>query len=434
VFSSHLGAQARTWAASLGSNRRPERGNVNDGDGAAHAAGERGQAELSPDVPQPSHQEGTLVHQLPDGAQWLLDVLAPPIENLGTGHHAGLDNLIAEATETSSDISSKNQQRNVRSALPPNASKGCIKLTLQQRTTLMQIKKFMLTCGAVLFWSGVASAEVLFSPPLVADGDRLLDCYLANVGQIKRNVTITVLDAKGKPVAGPLAVTLAPGEEKVARAEAQQLGRYCKFNVPAPKSDYRASVLVIEQGVGAISALAANWRQKMHGGAFRFRSRAIQRRRSLLSCVNDKWREGVPLIHLGQRATPLLPLIAAGVDDAIWCHHLTAGDYSAWARDAIKDEEPAAEIATVEREHGLDAQTSRARVKATIERRYTGPASVDPTSRELGAQPREPRSGMTDIGLQPTTSAQRPDAMGGEQGQTRKTGSINGCGRSMAMR
>ena len=70
--------------------------------------------------------------------------------------------------------------------------------------------------------------------------------------------TITVLDAKGKPVAGPLAVTLAPGEEKVARAGATLLGRYCKFVVPAPKSDYRGSVLVFKDGVGAISALPAN--------------------------------------------------------------------------------------------------------------------------------------------------------------------------------
>jgi hypothetical protein len=121
----------------------------------------------------------------------------------------------------------------------------------------MHRKKFACVLGAVMLWSGMAAAENLFSPPLVAESNRLLDCYLANVGPVKRNVAITVLDAKGKAVVGPLALTLAPGEEKVARAEAKLLGRYCRFPVPSQKSDYRASVLVFEPGAGAISALAA---------------------------------------------------------------------------------------------------------------------------------------------------------------------------------
>jgi hypothetical protein len=122
----------------------------------------------------------------------------------------------------------------------------------------MRLKKIATSAAAVVLWSGAAAADILFTPPLVAEGDRLLDCYLANVGQVQRKVKIAVLDAKGKAVVGPLAVTLAPGEEKVARAGAGLLGRYCKFVVPAPKSDFRASVLVFEPSVGAISALAGN--------------------------------------------------------------------------------------------------------------------------------------------------------------------------------
>ena len=122
----------------------------------------------------------------------------------------------------------------------------------------MLTKRLLASAAAVVLWSGAAAADVLFTPPLVAEGDRLLDCYLANVGQVQRKVKIAVLDAKGKAVVGPLAVTLAPGEEKVARAEAELLGRYCKFTVPSQKSEYRASVLVFQPGVGAISALSAN--------------------------------------------------------------------------------------------------------------------------------------------------------------------------------
>jgi HAD superfamily hydrolase (TIGR01484 family) len=70
--------------------------------------------------------------------------------------------------------------------------------------------------------------------------------------------------------------------------------------------------------------------------------------------------------------------IAAGVDDRTWLHHLHAGDYSAWIRDAIKDEDLAAEVAAVERDRDLDPQDSRACIKEAVDRRYTGPASEAP--------------------------------------------------------
>ena len=69
--------------------------------------------------------------------------------------------------------------------------------------------------------------------------------------------------------------------------------------------------------------------------------------------------------------------MAEGVDDATWCHHLRTGDYSAWARDAIKDDELAAEFAAVEREPDLDPRASRGRIKEAIDRLYTGPASAN---------------------------------------------------------
>ena len=77
--------------------------------------------------------------------------------------------------------------------------------------------------------------------------------------------------------------------------------------------------------------------------------------------------------------------MAEGVDDATWCHHLQAGDYSAWARDAIKDDELAAEFAAVEREFDLDPWASRGRIKEAIDRLYTGPASTGLLSRQQGA-------------------------------------------------
>ena len=66
--------------------------------------------------------------------------------------------------------------------------------------------------------------------------------------------------------------------------------------------------------------------------------------------------------------------LAAGVDDKTWLHHLRAGAYSKWFRDAIKDEELAAEAAAVERDASLSANGARARIRDIVEHRYTAPA------------------------------------------------------------
>jgi HAD superfamily hydrolase (TIGR01484 family) len=66
--------------------------------------------------------------------------------------------------------------------------------------------------------------------------------------------------------------------------------------------------------------------------------------------------------------------MAAGVDDRTWLHHLHAGEYSSWLRDAVKDHELAAEVRAIEADSSLSAQEGRRRLKAAIDRRYTAPA------------------------------------------------------------
>ncbi len=79
---------------------------------------------------------------------------------------------------------------------------------------------------------------------------------------------------------------------------------------------------------------------------------------------------------LNLRAQNLLLFVqlADGVDDATWLHHLKQGDYSRWFREAIKDEELAAEIAQIEQASAGSPEESRARIKAAIMDRYTLPA------------------------------------------------------------
>lgn len=120
----------------------------------------------------------------------------------------------------------------------------------------MITKRFILMASAGLVWSSIAAADVLFSPPLVAEGQNVLDCYLVNVSQGRRYVTIEVLNRAGK-VVEKVTTRLGPGEEDVARAASGKLPRFCKFTVQGNARDYRGSVLVRDDGVGAISALPA---------------------------------------------------------------------------------------------------------------------------------------------------------------------------------
>ncbi len=65
--------------------------------------------------------------------------------------------------------------------------------------------------------------------------------------------------------------------------------------------------------------------------------------------------------------------LADGVDDETWNYHLHNGDYSRWFRENIKDEELAREAEEAEQEPDLSPAETRARIKESIEHRYTQP-------------------------------------------------------------
>ena len=83
--------------------------------------------------------------------------------------------------------------------------------------------------------------------------------------------------------------------------------------------------------------------------------------------------------------------IAAGVDDGTWLHHLRAGDYSAWIRDAIKDEDLA--------ERG---RRGRTRSRTRPERQ--------PGAHQGGGRPplHRPGLGATRLGVKPGRARCRP--------------------------
>ncbi len=78
-------------------------------------------------------------------------------------------------------------------------------------------------------------------------------------------------------------------------------------------------------------------------------------------------------LNLRAQNLQLFLQLAEGVDDETWMHHLRAGDYSRWMREAIRDEALADEVSEVERSGGDPAET-RQRVQKVVEDRYTAPA------------------------------------------------------------
>ena len=103
--------------------------------------------------------------------------------------------------------------------------------------------------------AGTARATTIFTPPLVPGGNNLLDCYLVNVSDEPRSATIVAVDRDGNTVKS-VDVTLQPGAEAVAQVTASENARYCRFEVDGKKAHFRASILVVQDGVGSVSALA----------------------------------------------------------------------------------------------------------------------------------------------------------------------------------
>jgi hydroxymethylpyrimidine pyrophosphatase-like HAD family hydrolase len=81
---------------------------------------------------------------------------------------------------------------------------------------------------------------------------------------------------------------------------------------------------------------------------------------------------------LNLRAKNLIQFLelAEGVDDETWAYHFRLGDYSHWFRDAINDEELAAEAERVERLGNAEKAKTLPLLRTAIESRYTLPAAA----------------------------------------------------------
>jgi HAD superfamily hydrolase (TIGR01484 family) len=127
------------------------------------------------------------------------------------------------------------------------------------------------------------------------------------------------------------------------------------------------------------------WRRTAGEPPFRMRiapGRAERRRHSRKYAEGELppdrsfWFRG-PDGKLNLRAQNLILFLqmADGVDDETWAYHLGNGDYAGWFRQAIKDEDLAAEAERVAATAALTPAEGRRLIREAIERRYTLPAS-----------------------------------------------------------
>jgi len=138
-------------------------------------------------------------------------------------------------------------------------------------------------------------------------------------------------------------------------------------------------------GLGSGEALSISWQNRAAGRVERFRvaRRATTHKRHVKKYATgklapDRWfhfRGPRGALDLVAQNLESFTMLAKGVDQETWLHHLRSGDVSRWLREQIRDPELADEVAALEREP--DAAETRRAVLAAIGRRYTPVASAD---------------------------------------------------------
>ncbi len=127
------------------------------------------------------------------------------------------------------------------------------------------------------------------------------------------------------------------------------------------------------------------WRRSAGAGppmVFKVRPPRAERRRHLRKYAEGElapdrsfyFRGPDGRLNLRAQNLALFMQVARGVDDETWSFHLGRGDYSAWFKEGIKDDDLAEAAGRIEQEPRLSPAESRERIAAEIERRYTLPA------------------------------------------------------------
>jgi hydroxymethylpyrimidine pyrophosphatase-like HAD family hydrolase len=141
--------------------------------------------------------------------------------------------------------------------------------------------------------------------------------------------------------------------------------RNCPLGHTAPLEKGQVHILDSDGRLDVVNANRPEGKKKRH--ARKYAEGELGEDRSFY------FRGSTNALNLRAQNLQIFLQLAAGVDDDTWLHHLRAGEYSKWFRDAIKDETLAEEAQAIERTD-QNAKSSRAAIKEMVDKRYTAPA------------------------------------------------------------
>lgn len=167
------------------------------------------------------------------------------------------------------------------------------------------------------------------------------------------------------------AATLVVG---VGEAREKAIESYCaaigSAAPPMPRADDPAAVLLWDRDPGRepVPMLVAAGRSQ------RLRHRRKYAQGELPPDRSFYFRGPGDRLNLRAQNLRMFLQIADGVDDETWEHHRRRGDYSAWFREMIKDDDLAEEARRVEEMGRADPRFTRDLIREAVERRFTLPA------------------------------------------------------------
>lgn len=118
----------------------------------------------------------------------------------------------------------------------------------------------MILAASIFGVSVASSGAELFSPPLpVIFATNKLVCGIINVSDKTRIVSVQALNGAGVQVGEAFFnIAVAPGNVAATEVSGNLTPIHCKFSVPDPQHNFRASAMVVHPQLGTIAALPAD--------------------------------------------------------------------------------------------------------------------------------------------------------------------------------
>ncbi len=134
-------------------------------------------------------------------------------------------------------------------------------ITLRATVALLAAIVLSMTLAAGAVYAKKEKEDELFTPPIgIGFTSNQMQCLIVNIDDVPRDVIIEAMDVNGTVVGTLDVVDLGPGRTRflvVLGTSVPLPPIRCKFTVEGRRKNFRASILLFQPGVGAISTLPA---------------------------------------------------------------------------------------------------------------------------------------------------------------------------------